>query len=162
MSCTVIIGGGIIGCATAYYLLLNDEKHTVHLVDPAPVLFVNVASGKAGGFLAKNWFSRNVAQLGLLSFNLHAQLAEENDGRTKWGWSQSMTFSADSLGNEWDWLSNNNFRLDHKAAASETHNASDPSWVNPSVKLQPMSESGTTAQVYAISLLQSPRLNQKK
>ena len=67
MSTIVIIGSGIIGISTAYYLSLNDDEHTVHLIDSAPVLFENVAPGKAAGFLAKDWFPPPVLQLGELS-----------------------------------------------------------------------------------------------
>ena len=50
---TVIVGSGIIGLATAYYL--SDSPRTqaqsIHLVDSAQELF-ECASGYAGGFLA--------------------------------------------------------------------------------------------------------------
>ena len=50
---TVIIGAGIIGCATAYYLANsgNTKADTIHLVEASPELFAS-ASGKAGGLLA--------------------------------------------------------------------------------------------------------------
>ena len=101
---TVMVGSGIIGIPTADYLsLLTSEgasaelsgscrdaqgtsrKHNVHLVDPAPVLFEHVASGKAGGFLARNWFSPSVAELGAFSFDLHKDLVEQFNGRKEWG-----------------------------------------------------------------------------
>src|SRR4051794_19166928 len=48
----VIVGGGIIGTATAYYL---SESHSnpssIHIIESAPRLFAS-ASGYAGGFLA--------------------------------------------------------------------------------------------------------------
>jgi glycine/D-amino acid oxidase-like deaminating enzyme len=51
---TVIIGAGIIGCSTAYYLSQSSrtQASTIHLVDASPELFTRVASGLAGGFLA--------------------------------------------------------------------------------------------------------------
>ena len=52
---TVIIGAGIIGCSTAYYL--SHSGHTkpdnIHLVEASPELFAS-ASGKAAGFLASD------------------------------------------------------------------------------------------------------------
>lgn len=48
---TVIIGAGIIGCATAYYLATSGKTapRTIHIVEASPELFAS-ASGKAGGF----------------------------------------------------------------------------------------------------------------
>jgi len=52
---TVILGAGIIGCSTAFYL--SDSPHTqaqnVHLVEASPELF-HCASGFAAGFLASD------------------------------------------------------------------------------------------------------------
>jgi len=52
---TVIVGAGIIGCATAYYLAHsgNTKPDTIHLVEASPELFAS-ASGKSGGFLASD------------------------------------------------------------------------------------------------------------
>ena len=52
---TVIIGAGIIGCATAYYLSRsgNTKPDTIHLIEASPELFAS-ASGKAAGFLASD------------------------------------------------------------------------------------------------------------
>ena len=50
---TVIVGSGIIGLATAYYLSESPrtQAQNVHLVDSAQELF-ECASGYAAGFLA--------------------------------------------------------------------------------------------------------------
>ena len=55
MSGTVIIGAGIIGCATAYYLSESSSTRAqdIHLVEVTPELFCS-ASGNAGGFLASD------------------------------------------------------------------------------------------------------------
>jgi len=52
---TVIIGAGIIGCATAYYLSRsgNTKPDTIHLIEASPELFAS-ASGKGAGFLASD------------------------------------------------------------------------------------------------------------
>ncbi|ROT41001.1 FAD dependent oxidoreductase superfamily [Sodiomyces alkalinus F11] len=92
MNTTVILGSGLIGVATAYYLSEHQIPSTIHLVDPSPELFSS-ASGFAGGFLAKDWFAPQSASLGLLSFSEHQKLAEQNDGRAKWGYTKSSTFS---------------------------------------------------------------------
>ncbi|KAK1701200.1 FAD dependent oxidoreductase [Colletotrichum godetiae] len=92
MSSTVILGSGIIGLSIAYYLADHQPGSTIHLVDPSPELFAS-ASGYAGGFLARDWFSPASASLGALSFDEHKKLAEKHGGREKWGWSSSTTFS---------------------------------------------------------------------
>ena len=123
MPSTVILGSGIIGLSTAYYLSQLTEidadatptlsnaspqsgagggttasnppiKHEIHLVEPSPELFAS-ASGKAAGFLAKDWFAPAVAPLGEFSFDLHRKLAEEHGGKQKWGWSESVSYSLD-------------------------------------------------------------------
>lgn len=95
---TVVLGAGIIGLSTAYYLakLSKDSgvEHAIHIVEPCPQLFSS-ASGKAGGFLAKDWFNPTMAPLGELSFRLHQELAEQHNGRAKWGYSPSISYSLD-------------------------------------------------------------------
>ena len=51
---TVIISGGIIGTAVAFYLSQSsDNPSSIHVTESAPRLFAS-ASGYAGGFLAKD------------------------------------------------------------------------------------------------------------
>jgi glycine/D-amino acid oxidase-like deaminating enzyme len=73
----VIAGAGIGGTATAYYLVHNHGERvaSITLVDPTGTI-APAASGKAGGFLAKDW--NDGFPTGLLtrrSFELHQQLA---------------------------------------------------------------------------------------
>lgn len=88
------------GLSTAYYLASLSRQnpdaapHIIHIVEPCPELFAS-ASGKAGGFIARDWFSPALANLGSLSFDLHRQLAQEHDGRARWGWSESISYSLD-------------------------------------------------------------------
>jgi glycine/D-amino acid oxidase-like deaminating enzyme len=94
---TVIIGGGIIGLATAYYLSeerppAEGSNPPIHVVDSSHSPLLS-ASGYAGGFLAKDWFSPASASLGALSFALHRELAEEHDGFRKWGYVGTRTYS---------------------------------------------------------------------
>ncbi|KAN0089941.1 FAD dependent oxidoreductase [Hyaloscypha variabilis] len=81
----VIIGGGIIGCTTAYYLTHHPNfipsVHSVTLIEATKI--ANGASGKAGGLLAA-W--ANPSSLARLSFDLHDQLAREHDGAERWGY----------------------------------------------------------------------------
>ncbi|OJT05364.1 hypothetical protein TRAPUB_3805 [Trametes pubescens] len=95
MPTTVILGAGIIGLATAHSLAeLAPPDHRIHLVDPAPELFAS-ASGKAAGFLAKDWFAPAIAPLGNLSFDLHRALAHRHNGRARWAYSESISYSLD-------------------------------------------------------------------
>ncbi|KAF8853013.1 fad NAD binding oxidoreductase [Acephala macrosclerotiorum] len=81
----VIIGGGIIGCTTAYYLThhpqFDPSVHAVTLIEAAKL--ANGASGKAGGLLAA-WAYPN--KLARLSFDLHDQLARYHNGAELWGY----------------------------------------------------------------------------
>lgn len=92
MADTVILGAGIIGVSTAYYLSKYQPGNTIHLVDSSPELFAS-ASGYAGGFLARDWFGTGVASLAALSFDEHKRLAERHDGASKWGYSRSTSLS---------------------------------------------------------------------
>jgi glycine/D-amino acid oxidase-like deaminating enzyme len=92
---TVIIGGGIIGLSTAYYLSLATRatgNTAIHIIDSSPALLTS-ASGYAGGFLASDWFSPAVSSLGALSFRLHRELAEKHNGQRRWGYAGSHVYS---------------------------------------------------------------------
>ncbi|KAI0353063.1 nucleotide-binding domain-containing protein [Trametes cingulata] len=95
MPTTVILGAGIIGLSTAHSLTqLAPPDHRIHLVEPARQLFSS-ASGKAAGFIAKDWFAPAIAPLGDLSFHLHRALADKHSGRARWGYSESISYSLD-------------------------------------------------------------------
>ena len=69
----VICGAGVIGAATAYYLVQRGVAVTV--VERCGVACA--ASGKSGGFLALDWCDGSpLAPLARKSFELHAQLAQ--------------------------------------------------------------------------------------
>ncbi|CAH0017247.1 unnamed protein product [Clonostachys rhizophaga] len=82
----VIVGGGIIGSTTAYYLTrhpkFNPALHTITVLEAAPAIATG-ASGKAGGLLAL-WAYPDC--LVPLSYKLHAELAAEHDGVKRWGY----------------------------------------------------------------------------
>lgn len=94
---TVILGGGIIGLSTAYYLSLqhppaDPSNPPIHIVDSSSSLFLS-ASGYAGGFLALDWFAPPAASLGAFSFKLHRELAQQHNGQKRWGYAGSHTYS---------------------------------------------------------------------
>lgn len=68
----VILGAGLQGAALAYYATLRGLKPLV--VERKEV--AAAASGKGGGFLARNWGNSVTRQLHQVSFKLHEELAE--------------------------------------------------------------------------------------
>ncbi|EEP78693.1 conserved hypothetical protein [Uncinocarpus reesii 1704] len=81
----VIVGGGIIGCSTAYYLTRHPSydpaKHRIILLEATQI--AGGASGKAGGLVALWAYPSSIVPL---SFRLHAELAKEHNGKEKWGY----------------------------------------------------------------------------
>ncbi|KAK1758497.1 FAD dependent oxidoreductase [Echria macrotheca] len=159
MSSTVILGAGIIGVSTAYYLSDHQPPSTIHLVDPSSDLFSS-ASGFAGGFLAKDWFAPRVLPLGKLSFELHRNLADEYAGAEKWGYSPttsvSYTRAAETTGagkkkRGDDWLRHGTSRAEAapEEAADEGGLSWNPPWLRrvPGDEIEIISGEGTTAQV---------------
>jgi glycine/D-amino acid oxidase-like deaminating enzyme len=156
----IILGAGIIGTSTAYYLSQTQTPSSIHLVEPSPTLFAS-ASGYAGGFLAKDWFSPSFAALGALSFEEHRRLAEEHNGREKWGYSRSTGTSytpgkGKTIGskNGTDWLRHGSSRAEAAAAGVsefvDDPAADEPTWLRRGVgdRVEVISEKGTTAQVW--------------
>jgi glycine/D-amino acid oxidase-like deaminating enzyme len=155
---TVILGTGIIGVSTAYYLSLSQSPSSIHLVESSPTLFAS-ASGYAAGFLAANWFSSSVSALGKLSFDEHKRLAEEFGGREKWGYmkSQAISYSAGSGSGKKargdDWLREGASRAEaSNEGVSEfvTEEEDGPRWLRRAEGgiIEVISEEGTMAQVW--------------
>ncbi|KAJ9662543.1 hypothetical protein H2201_006031 [Coniosporium apollinis] len=151
---TVILGAGIIGCSTAYYLSESPrtQAQSIHLVEASPELF-HCASGLAGGFLAADWFAPSVASLGLLSFNLHKELADKHNGREKWGYSRSTGTSLsqdnDTVGGSGeDWLGNGASRAE-AAGIHQFEGGEGPAWLTrkKGESLEVISRDETVAQV---------------
>ena len=76
----VIIGGGIIGCTSAYYLTrhprFDPSKHTITLLEASSI--AGGASGKAGGLLGLWAYPSSLVPL---SYRLHKELADEHAGQ---------------------------------------------------------------------------------
>ena len=151
---TVIIGAGIIGSATAFYLTQepsNTPADSIHIIESSPVLFAS-ASGYAAGFIAKDWFSRPSASLGALSFDLHKDLAGKHGGAEKWGYSRSTStsFARNPFIHGEDWVESGS----RAQVAGEFHEAKPsnlPSWLKRTKQdeLDILGEDDTAAQVYA-------------
>ena len=83
----LIVGGGVIGAAIAYFLSRRGAQAVV--IERTEIACA--ASGKSGGFLALDWCDGTpLERLARRSFALHAQLAEEID--EDWGYRRLETF----------------------------------------------------------------------
>lgn len=84
----LICGGGVIGACTAYFL----RRHGVEVIVVERTEVAAAASGKAGGFLARDWCAGTpLDALARRSFALHAQLPEEIAG--DWGYRAMTAYS---------------------------------------------------------------------
>jgi hypothetical protein len=100
----IVVGGGVVGACLARALAaLSSSSPSPSSAPPPPpssppavsiqggggVLLLErceiaaAASGRAGGFLARDW---SAGPLGALSFDLHAELAREYNGSERWGY----------------------------------------------------------------------------
>ena len=81
----VIVGGGIIGCTSAYFLTrhpsFDPSKHSITLLEASKI--AGGASGKAGGLLALWAYPSSIVPL---SYRLHKELADEHGGVERWGY----------------------------------------------------------------------------
>jgi glycine/D-amino acid oxidase-like deaminating enzyme len=81
----VIVGGGIIGSTSAYFLSrhpkFSTSIHTITLLEATKI--AGGASGKAGGLLALWAYPSSIVPL---SYRLHKELADEHDGPSRWGY----------------------------------------------------------------------------
>lgn len=88
----VIVGAGIIGVCTAYFLVTHPkydpEKYRIVFIESKRV--AGGASGKAGGLLALWAFPQQIVPL---SFNLHQELSDKYDGVKEWGYRRLTTVS---------------------------------------------------------------------
>lgn len=102
----VILGGGIIGLSTAYYMALADcqrmsdntiQHNSIVVVDPSSEICAG-ASGQNEGALGDIGFRDKVMPLANLSYKLHAQIATDNKGRNKFGFSELRIHTVFSKG----------------------------------------------------------------
>lgn len=83
----LVLGGGVIGTSIAYRLALRGADVTV--LERSAIACA--ASGKAGGFLAKDWCDGTpLMHLARRSFELHAKLVEDLSG--DWGYRGLTTY----------------------------------------------------------------------
>jgi glycine/D-amino acid oxidase-like deaminating enzyme len=122
----LVLGGGVIGTSIAWRLALRGADVTV--LERGAVACA--ASGKAGGFLARDWCDgtplMNLARRG---FDLHAELAEHLGG--DWGYRKLTTFGGVIAG-----------------ASTRTTPGPSGGWISSDVQIKGrLGSDGTTAQV---------------
>jgi glycine/D-amino acid oxidase-like deaminating enzyme len=157
----VIIGGGIIGCTTAYYL----TRHTafgsnVHItvLETSAQGAAQGASGKAGGLVAKWAYPKELVGV---SFPEHVRLAAEHNGAERWGWRKVDVGSwagrgdtdrvASSVGKGRKRKSlEKTVGLDDSSKRKSKGLPDDLRWVREELtkQYQPMARAGDTAQVH--------------
>ncbi|GAA6041708.1 hypothetical protein JCM8097_003093 [Rhodosporidiobolus ruineniae] len=84
----VVLGSGIVGLSTCYYLLRLSPSSKVVLVENSPSRTIaGGASSYAGGFIAggETWNDGHEGALRMLSFACHEEMAAHLDGGEKWG-----------------------------------------------------------------------------
>ena len=93
-STIIIAGGGIIGNSISYYLAKRGIPCTI--IDPVGI--APAASGKAGGFLARNWSDGSpIQELQRRSFDLHAEQAEHLGSAIDYRRIECVAVSCDEL-----------------------------------------------------------------
>ncbi|KAH9819552.1 FAD dependent oxidoreductase [Melampsora americana] len=139
-----IIGGGIVGASTAFYLTHPSDSDQLL---PSKVTIVDClgiaqcASGYSGGFMAKDWHGASTSSLANHSFRLHSELAEKYQGAHNWGYRKLSALS---------------LKLIHQSTDSKKGEKSDlksmnPEWLESCLKVTETSQIGnedTCAQVH--------------
>lgn len=157
----VIIGGGIIGCTTAYYLTRHSSfgpNTQVTVLEASTKGAAQGASGKAGGLVAKWAYPREIVNV---SFQEHVRLAEVHGGVQRWGWREvgvGSWIGRGSIENVTSSVGHGRKRrslekrvgLDPRPGREKKGLPNDLTWVNEDLteKYEPMAGNGDTAQVH--------------
>ncbi|ODH45373.1 hypothetical protein ACO22_00097 [Paracoccidioides brasiliensis] len=159
----IVIGGGIIGCSTAYFLTRHPSydplRHKVTILEATEI--AGGASGKAGGLLALWAYPSNIVPL---SYKLHAELAREHNGKARWGYRVVNCGQLEAVGCSWPQLDKSKEPAEKTDEAvpleKRSHNAAgqlkaagipeDLDWFDaPTLRsFEDMGQPGQTAQVH--------------
>ncbi|XP_039266453.2 uncharacterized protein LOC120341920 [Styela clava] len=136
----IICGAGIMGISTAYFL----AKRGVFSIVIEKDMIANAASGKAGGFLARDWNQGSpLDKFSEFSFDLHADLADELNGEMEYGYRRTNCHT---------------LTLDENVSNSKSSHNKLPSWLdlvkNPSMQIGNLE---TCAQVHPYQFCQTLR-----
>lgn len=90
---TAIVGGGVIGLCTAYYLAKESRctTHRVIVVEAADDVFAN-SSGTNTGILSENEFQDDLVPLGRYSYNEWERLGSNEGFRRACGYREHVNF----------------------------------------------------------------------
>nr|AAW26635.1 SJCHGC05673 protein [Schistosoma japonicum] len=123
----IIIGGGIIGTSTAYYL----SKRRIDTLIIEKEQLGSAASGRSGGFLARDWCSHyEMDVLAKNGFDLHMELADE-------------------FGSACDYRRVNTYSIALSPGKASSIISESPSWISAKVKsCSLIGNSANTAQVH--------------
>ncbi len=123
---TLVVGGGVIGASIAYRLASRGAD--VVVIERSAVACA--ASGKSGGFLARDWCDGTpLMQLARRSFKLHAELAEE-------------------LGNLWGYRCVTTYGGVVGPPSTPIRSTTSPAWISSDVRISgQLGSANTTAQV---------------
>lgn len=96
---TVILGAGVIGLSTAYYLAMSlsgnystlPSRYRILVIEPSHDICPGASGGATGG-LGDFGFVETVAPLGNLSYQLHEDLASAYDGWRNWGYNDQSIY----------------------------------------------------------------------
>lgn len=104
----VILGGGVIGLLTAYYLALSlqksarltpsgpgDQRPHITIIDSSDRLYAAASSQATGslGYSEEKESKTGRAGLACLSYRQHVRLAEQYNGKDEYGWSDQVSTS---------------------------------------------------------------------
>ncbi|KAK6540552.1 hypothetical protein TWF694_009343 [Orbilia ellipsospora] len=128
----VVIGGGIVGVSSAYFLSHHPTNPAVTLIEASSI--AAGASGKAGGLLALDWHGSDTSSLAKLSYRIHASLAEKHNGRERWGYRELDTLEISC----------------EEGKKTNKQRAGVPNWVHQNVitKVGTLGSQQSTAQVH--------------
>ncbi|TIB38064.1 hypothetical protein E3P77_02281 [Wallemia ichthyophaga] len=114
----LIVGCGIVGTSTAYFLSQSQDPAHITIIDSSGI--APGASGKAGGFIAADWNGPDSNSLSQLSWRIHQDLADKLDGPRNWGYRRvtALNLSAE---------------IGHRKCPQYEHKKFGTNWVDPNV-----------------------------
>ncbi|KAI9281036.1 FAD dependent oxidoreductase [Sporodiniella umbellata] len=144
----IIVGAGVVGSATAYYLS-KRESCKVTIIEKESICAGT--SGVAGGMIASNWNAHmeHADEISKISFDLHHELAKEMDGAKNYGFRPMNAYAA-NFGQEGEALdkATREFFDTYGVKPEDVDLDNKPvDWVNPPISMKKISTEESTAQL---------------